>query len=89
MKFYNWQAAPLHIQEQAEQFGWQNLNGQPLGELHALMDNEQLSLTIDGKTKISVDFVGGANAHRHKFGGGKGQAIAKAVGLNKGAHLQF
>lgn len=34
---------------------------------------------------ISVDFVTGASAHRRKFGGGKGQAIAKAVGLNKGA----
>ncbi|WP_105188333.1 class I SAM-dependent methyltransferase [Pseudoalteromonas sp. T1lg48] len=36
-------------------------------------------------TPIRVDFVEGAAAHRRKFGGGKGQAIAKAVGLNKGA----
>ncbi|CAM3588281.1 Ribosomal RNA small subunit methyltransferase J [Vibrio aerogenes CECT 7868] len=34
---------------------------------------------------VYVDFVGGAVGHRRKFGGGKGQAIAKAVGLNKGA----
>ncbi len=33
---------------------------------------------------IAVDFVGGKSAHRRKFGGGKGQDIAKAVGLNKG-----
>jgi len=33
---------------------------------------------------IFVDFVSGAVAHRRKFGGGKGQAIAKAAGLNKG-----
>lgn len=33
---------------------------------------------------VYVDFVAGAAAHRRKFGGGKGQAIAKAVGLNKG-----
>ncbi len=33
---------------------------------------------------VFVDFVHGAVAHRRKFGGGKGQAIAKAVGLNKG-----
>lgn len=33
---------------------------------------------------IYVDFVGGAQAHRRKFGGGKGQAIAKAVGLKNG-----
>lgn len=33
---------------------------------------------------VMVDFVNGAVAHRRKFGGGKGQDIAKAVGLNKG-----
>ena len=36
---------------------------------------------------IRVDFVTGASAHRRKFGGGKGQAIAKAVGLNKGKSI--
>ena len=34
---------------------------------------------------IYVDLASGAAMHRRKFGGGKGQAIAKAVGLNKGA----
>lgn len=33
---------------------------------------------------VIVDFVGGKAGHRRKFGGGKGQDIAKAVGLNKG-----
>ncbi len=33
---------------------------------------------------IRVDFVKGANAHRRLYGGGKGQAIAKAIGLSKG-----
>lgn len=33
---------------------------------------------------ISVDFVHGAVAHRRKFGGGRGQDIAKAVGLKYG-----
>ncbi|MEL0606641.1 class I SAM-dependent methyltransferase, partial [Pseudoalteromonas undina] len=33
---------------------------------------------------INVDFVTRAVAHRRKFGGGKGQSKAKAVGLNKG-----
>jgi len=31
-----------------------------------------------------VDFVTGAVAHRRKFGGGRGQSIAKAVGLKQG-----
>ena len=33
---------------------------------------------------ICVDFVYGKSSHRRKFGGGKNQNIAKAVGLNKG-----
>lgn len=34
---------------------------------------------------VSVDFVGGAAGHRRRFGGGRGQPIAKAVGLKGGA----
>lgn len=33
---------------------------------------------------IKVDFIEGAVAHRRKFGGGRGQEIAKAVGLKHG-----
>ncbi|WP_375056400.1 class I SAM-dependent methyltransferase [Zobellella sp. DQSA1] len=33
---------------------------------------------------IYVDFVAGAVAHRRKFGGGRGQSIARAVGLKHG-----
>ncbi|WP_075186737.1 class I SAM-dependent methyltransferase [Teredinibacter haidensis] len=38
-----------------------------------------------GKKTVSsyVDFAEGAQSHRRKYGGGKGQSIAKAVGLNK------
>ncbi len=36
-------------------------------------------------TSIAIDFLSGALAHRHQFGGGRGQAIAKAVGLKSGA----
>lgn len=35
---------------------------------------------------VFVDFIGGAMAHRRKFGGGRGEAIAKAVGI-KGNEL--
>ena len=35
---------------------------------------------------VYVDFVGGTMAHRRKFGGGRGEAVAKAVGI-KGAEL--
>lgn len=36
---------------------------------------------------ITVDFVSGANAHRRKFGGGKHQDIARAVGIPKKANI--
>lgn len=39
----------------------------------------------DKEKPVFVDFVGGKAGRRRKFGGGKGQDIAKAAGLNKGA----
>ncbi|WP_413113056.1 class I SAM-dependent methyltransferase [Thaumasiovibrio sp. DFM-14] len=48
---------------------------------------EHLELRKNDEPKLGaifVDFVGGAVAHRRKFGGGRGQAIAKAVGLKQG-----
>ena len=49
--------------------------------------DDALSVCRVGKKEkpVFVDFVGGKAGHRRKFGGGKGQDIAKAVGLNKGA----
>lgn len=38
----------------------------------------------DAPGPVWVDFVGGAVAHRRRFGGGRGQPIAKAVGLKGG-----
>nr|WP_228729915.1 class I SAM-dependent methyltransferase [Shewanella avicenniae] len=50
---------------------------------------EQLTLFKRDEPKlggISVDFIEGAVAHRRKFGGGRGQAIAKAAGLKQGVN---
>jgi len=33
---------------------------------------------------LVVDFVGGAVGHRHRFGGGRGQALPRAAGFAKG-----
>lgn len=35
---------------------------------------------------LHVDFIAGAVAHRRKYGGGKGQMIAKAVGIKPGIY---
>ena len=35
-------------------------------------------------TRIHIDFLSGDLAHRQQFGGGRGQSIAKAIGLKQG-----
>ncbi|MBB3062243.1 class I SAM-dependent methyltransferase [Microbulbifer rhizosphaerae] len=52
-----------------------------------LQRGERLQLCATGRKApgpVFVDFVGGTAAHRRKYGGGKGQQIAKAVGLRSG-----
>lgn len=45
-----------------------------------------LEVAPDAPGPVVVDFVGGAVGHRHRHGGGRGQTIAKAVGLKGGAN---
>lgn len=53
--------------------------------LQLCFGNERIELFDSAlNTSIHVDFAGGALAHRQQYGGGRGQAIAKAVGLKKG-----
>lgn len=59
----------------------------PAASLALVLTATRLELRKQDESKLGavyVDWVNGAVAHRRKFGGGKGQAIAKAVGLNKG-----
>lgn len=52
------------------------------------LDGLAVAKTGKGAPKpVYVDFTSGAVDHRRRFGGGKGQDIAKAVGLNKRASL--
>jgi len=56
-------------------------------EFELVFEHNVLSLNKRDEPKlngISVDFISGAVAHRRKFGGGRGQSIAKAVGLKQG-----
>ncbi len=41
-------------------------------------------LDLGMQAEIHVDFTTGALAHRKKYGGGRGQTIAKAIGMKKG-----
>lgn len=66
---------------------WLTLN--PTIPFALVTDNHQLVLQKTDEPKlgaIKVDFVSGAMAHRRQFGGGRGEAIAKAVGV-KGEYL--
>ncbi|MDO6486200.1 class I SAM-dependent methyltransferase [Colwellia sp. 6_MG-2023] len=62
-------------------------NKQP--QLHFLLQLNQQALELLKLDEpklggVKVDFVEGATAHRRKFGGGRGQDIAKAIGLKHG-----
>jgi len=58
------------------------------GGLQLELTGDQLQLievAEDAPGPVAVDFIGGAVGHRHRFGGGRGQTIAKAVGLKGGS----
>lgn len=59
----------------------------PAYRLEWASEGAQLHVLKQGKQKpIRVDFHSGSADHRRKFGGGKGQMIAKAVGIS--AHIK-
>jgi 16S rRNA (guanine1516-N2)-methyltransferase len=68
----------------AEQWG---LGGEA-GSFQLQLTDERLQLVQLEDNRcgpVYVDFVGGAVGHRRRFGGGRGQPLAKAVGLKGGA----
>ncbi|WP_160286015.1 class I SAM-dependent methyltransferase [Pseudomonas knackmussii] len=84
------QALAPHWREAAEQ--WAQRLGLPCAEgddadfaVQVGDDGVQLlQLGPDSPGPVRVDFVEGAAAHRRQFGGGSGQMIAKAVGVQPG-----
>ncbi|BCL74417.1 ribosomal RNA small subunit methyltransferase J [Jeongeupia sp. HS-3] len=56
------------------------------GHYLSFCDGRLELLEVGDKARVCVDFVDGASAHRRKFGGGRGQPVAKAVGLKGGAN---
>lgn len=59
----------------------------PEAPLALVQTDEHLELRKLDEPKLGaifVDFIHGTLAHRRKFGGGRGEAIAKAVGIKKG-----
>lgn len=67
---------------------WQLIHN-PESHLALVLTDSQLELRKLDEQKlgaIAVNFVDGTMAHRRKFGGGRGEAVAKAVGI-KGDYL--
>lgn len=66
-----------------------NLVSDPDATMALVLTPERLELRKRDEPKLGaifVDFVGGTMGHRRRFGGGRGEAVAKAVGI-KGSYL--
>lgn len=75
-----------YITQLADKWGF-SLAPVPDAQFQLIYNEDHLELIKLDEPKLGaiyVDFAGGAVKHRRKFGGGKGQAIAKAVGLKPG-----
>lgn len=55
-------------------------------QIQLIITQQQIEIRApDLGNPIFIDFEQGKNAHRRQFGGGRGQPLAKAIGLKKGA----
>ncbi|HHJ17250.1 MAG TPA: 16S rRNA methyltransferase [Gammaproteobacteria bacterium] len=70
-----------------KRFGLPRLKQAPATSYVLYLDNEGLQLRAPDATEggtVRVDFVGGALGHRLRFGGGRGQPLARAAGVKPG-----
>ncbi len=83
------------VKRLSDQLGIVLFSGSKVGEKAEAHPNDQGYVLVVGESGISlhpkdrrlhgpirVDFNNGANSHRRRFGGGNGQAIAKAIGVS-------
>ncbi|WP_404417153.1 class I SAM-dependent methyltransferase [Marinospirillum sp.] len=71
----------------SEQLQLPLLENNPASGFYLLYDQQGLALANADDPKVlpvRVDFLSGATAHRRIYGGGRGQALAKACGLKPG-----
>jgi len=63
-----------------------NLNCDNLNKCHSQLALNYSDLVVEliDIEHLSVDFIKGSLGHRKKYGGGRGQTIAKAIGLKQG-----
>ncbi|QLG87128.1 class I SAM-dependent methyltransferase [Chitinibacter bivalviorum] len=77
---------PPELCAQAQSIGLSLWDTPPSDATHYLhWEDEHLALrAVNENAPVFVDFVTGAAAHRRQFGGGRGQPVAKAVGIKSG-----
>lgn len=60
------------------------------GQLTLNFDEIRLEIIdLTNQMSLDVDFMGGSVGHRSRFGGGKGQTIARAAGIKQGKPLPW
>jgi 16S rRNA (guanine1516-N2)-methyltransferase len=73
-----------YIQQLTTQFNFTLSDINP-DQTQLVYDGEKLAIhALNLGKPISIDFLAGKNAHRQQFGGGRGQPLARAIGLTKG-----
>lgn len=72
--------------QMAERLGLPLVSNSEQAELLLVRQDQRLQICTTGKRTpgpVSVDFIAGKSAHRRRFGGGRGQPLARAIGLKK------
>ena len=70
-----------------DQFGFELIREPPADAYYLCLNEQGLQLRHSGPEAagpVRIDFAGGALAHRRRFGGGRGQPLARAAGLKAG-----
>lgn len=74
-------------QQFAERLALPLIDREQQSELLLIHRNGRLEIACSGKNvpgPIYIDFVTGKSAHRRQYGGGRGQPLARALGLKRG-----
>ena len=73
-----------HARSLIERFGFEFIREPPSNAYYLCLNEQGLCLQHTGPNApgpVRIDFVSGALAHRRRFGGGRGQPLARAVGM--------
>ncbi len=76
-----------HARSLIDQYGFEQITTPPDNAYYLCLNQQGLQLQHSGPHAagpVRIDFVSGPLAHRRRFGGGRGQSLARAVGIKPG-----